>query len=80
LEEDQDLEASRPPQEDDLIKLCRELNRQGAKYIVIGGMAVIHHGARSIHFIPKAITAGAVRMLANEVINTTLIAVETWPP
>jgi hypothetical protein len=27
-----------------LIRLCRELNNQGARYIVVGGFAVIHHG------------------------------------
>jgi len=28
----------------DLIELCRNLNQAGARYIVIGGFAVIHHG------------------------------------
>jgi hypothetical protein len=28
----------------DLVGLCRELNRSGAKYIVIGGMAIIQAG------------------------------------
>jgi hypothetical protein len=35
---------SRPPTIEDLLHLCRELNRAGASYIVIGGMAIIHHG------------------------------------
>ncbi|MDB6124908.1 MAG: hypothetical protein JWQ71_3901 [Pedosphaera sp.] len=34
----------RPPKLTDLLHLCRELNAAGAKYIVIGGMAVIQHG------------------------------------
>src|SRR5258708_11118873 len=34
----------RPPQETDLIGLCAALNKQGARYVVVGGMAVIHHG------------------------------------
>jgi hypothetical protein len=34
----------RPPQENDLLNLCEALNKQGALYIVVGGMAVIHHG------------------------------------
>jgi hypothetical protein len=34
----------RPPRETDLIGLCKALNEQGARYIVVGGMAVIHHG------------------------------------
>lgn len=28
----------------DLVQVCRELNSQGAKYIVVGGFAVIQHG------------------------------------
>jgi len=35
---------ARPPKLEDLIDLCRRLNATGAKYIVIGGMAVIQHG------------------------------------
>ncbi len=34
----------RPPQETDLIRLCAALNEQDARYVVVGGMAVIHHG------------------------------------
>ena len=35
---------SRPPRVEDLVKLCRSLNQTGAKYLVIGGMAVIQAG------------------------------------
>lgn len=38
-----DLEP-RPPQEADLAALCRELNQRGARYVVIGGFAVIAAG------------------------------------
>jgi hypothetical protein len=34
----------RPPIEADLVKLCRELNQRGAKYIVVGGFAIIAAG------------------------------------
>jgi hypothetical protein len=34
----------RPPERIDLLKLCTALNERGAKYVVVGGMAVIHHG------------------------------------
>jgi hypothetical protein len=34
----------RPPTESDLIALCRELNRRQARYIVIGGFAIIAAG------------------------------------
>jgi hypothetical protein len=33
-------EATRPPERSDLLQLCRELNRLGAKYIIIGGLAM----------------------------------------
>lgn len=38
-----DLEP-RPPAEADLVALCRELNQRGARYVVIGGFAVIAAG------------------------------------
>ena len=34
----------RPPVEADLRELCRELNRRGAKYVVVGGFAIIAAG------------------------------------
>jgi hypothetical protein len=34
----------RPPVEADLAALCRELNQRGARYVVIGGFAVIAAG------------------------------------
>jgi hypothetical protein len=33
-------EATRPPEGSDLVRLCAELNRIAAKYIVIGGLAM----------------------------------------
>ncbi len=35
---------SRPPTQSDLVGLCRELNQRGAKYVVIGGLAIIAAG------------------------------------
>jgi hypothetical protein len=35
---------ARPPLLADLVALCRDLNRAGARYVVIGGMAVIQAG------------------------------------
>lgn len=35
---------SRPPTLADLVRLCAELNKRGAKYIVVGGMAMIEKG------------------------------------
>ena len=40
---DEGLEP-RPPTQADLVSLCGELNRLGAKYVVIGGFAMIHAG------------------------------------
>lgn len=37
-------EFSREPTLDDLVQLCRHLNEAGAKYVVIGGFAVILNG------------------------------------
>jgi hypothetical protein len=37
-------EGPRPPGRDDLTRLCAELNRLGARYIVVGGFAVIEAG------------------------------------
>ena len=41
---------SRPPTEEDLVSLCRELNQHGAKYVVVGGLAIIAAG------LPRATT------------------------
>ena len=35
---------SRPPRLTDLVSLCRSLNREEARYVVIGGMAMIQAG------------------------------------
>src|ERR1700681_3995089 len=37
-------ETTRPPRKEDLVKLCEELNRVGAKYVVIGGLAMDNLG------------------------------------
>ena len=37
-------EPPRPPEDRDLITVCRELNGHGAKYLVVGGMAIIQQG------------------------------------
>ena len=42
--EPDDQELTRPPCSQDLVGICRELNRKGARYIVIGGMAINMHG------------------------------------
>ncbi len=37
-------EGPRPPRRDDLTRLCAELNRLGARYVVVGGFAIIEAG------------------------------------
>lgn len=38
------MDEIRPPQKEDLVKLCEELNRLAAKYVVIGGLAMNNLG------------------------------------
>jgi hypothetical protein len=37
-------EVVRPPTQADLVRLCRDLNARGSRYIVLGGMAMIEMG------------------------------------
>lgn len=39
-----DRGESRAPRLEDLLSLCRALNEEGARYVLIGGFAVILHG------------------------------------
>ncbi len=45
---DPDIDSSelepRPPEQRDLVELCRRLNELGARYLVCGGFAIIHAG------------------------------------
>ena len=44
--DDQDAAAhARAPEPEDLVRLCRALNDAGARYVLIGGFAVVAHGA-----------------------------------
>ena len=43
-DEDANPPATRTPTLADLVALCRELNAQGARYLVVGGFAIIQHG------------------------------------
>jgi hypothetical protein len=45
LAERDDSSYSRAPQLEDLVRVCRSLNEHGARYLLIGGFAVIAHGA-----------------------------------
>jgi len=45
MDSEQSENLTRPPDEDDLVRLARELNRLGVSYIVIGGFAINRLGA-----------------------------------
>ena len=51
---------SRPPLEADLTSLCRELNLRGAKYVVVGGFAIIAAG------LPRVTTDVDLMVAENE--------------
>jgi hypothetical protein len=44
--DDEDVDRNaRAPEPDDVIRICRALNESGARYLLIGGFAVVAHGA-----------------------------------
>jgi len=43
-ENDDSLNLTRPPTDEDLANLCAKLNQLGAQYIVVGGLAIIAAG------------------------------------
>ncbi len=45
MDERNDPAYARAPEPEDVIRICRALNEAGARYILIGGFAVIAHGA-----------------------------------
>jgi hypothetical protein len=44
VDDPEDRGESRAPQLQDVLDLCAALNREGARYVLIGGFAVILHG------------------------------------
>ena len=44
MDDGENNEYSRAPELEDVISLCRSLNEQGVKYVLIGGFAVIFQG------------------------------------
>ena len=65
---------SRPPTQSDLVALCRELNQRGAKYVVVGGLAIIAAG------LPR-ITTDVDLMVASDLENEARVfgALSTLP-
>jgi hypothetical protein len=44
VDDQDDREYSRAPELEDLLSLCKALNAEGVRYVLIGGFAVIMHG------------------------------------
>lgn len=44
MDDPHDGAHAREPQVEDLVRICRALNEAGARYLLIGGFAVIAHG------------------------------------
>ena len=45
MDDPDDAAYARAPEPEDVIRICRALNEAGAKYVLIGGFAVVAHGA-----------------------------------
>jgi hypothetical protein len=45
VDDHDDDRSARAPEPDDVLRICRALNELGARYLLIGGFAVIAHGA-----------------------------------
>ena len=45
MDDQDDDRYSRAPEPGDVVRICRALNEAGARYLLIGGFAVIAHGA-----------------------------------
>jgi hypothetical protein len=45
VDDQDDDRYSRAPEPGDVVRICRALNETGARYLLIGGFAVIAHGA-----------------------------------
>jgi hypothetical protein len=45
VDDEDDDRSARAPEPDDVVRICRALNEAGARYLLIGGFAVIAHGA-----------------------------------
>lgn len=45
MDDADDDRSSRAPEPEDVVRICRALNEAGARYLLIGGFAVVAHGA-----------------------------------
>lgn len=44
MDDGEDRQYSRQPRPEDLVRICRALNNEGARYVLIGGFAVVARG------------------------------------
>ena len=45
MDDEDDDRSARAPEPDDVVRICRALNESQARYLLIGGFAVVAHGA-----------------------------------
>jgi predicted nucleotidyltransferase len=45
VDDQDDDRYARAPEPEDVVRICRALNEAGARYVLIGGFAVVAHGA-----------------------------------
>lgn len=45
MDDEDDDQGARAPEPEDVVRICRALNESGARYLLIGGFALIAHGA-----------------------------------
>lgn len=66
MDDTHDGAYAREPQIADLVRVCRALNETGARYLLIGGFAVIAHGGarttKDIDFLIDASTDNVARV------------------
>lgn len=65
MDDTDDAAYARAPEPEDVVRICRALNEADAKYVLIGGFAVVAHGAsrftKDIDFLVDDAPDGDVR-------------------
>ena len=66
MDDPDDAAYARAPEAEDLVRICRALNDAGAQYVLIGGFAVVAHGAsrftKDIDFLVDDAPANVARV------------------
>ena len=53
MDDPDDGASTRAPEPEDVVRICQALNGSGARYVLIGGFAVIAHGASRFTSHPR---------------------------